>query len=138
MFESVKHWFESLEGDDRVFHHADDHVLHVALASLLYHIIKADRIESEKERQLFSDMLKEECGLNDDQTKHLYQRAKSLHSDVHNDLETINLYLKDNPVLRKRFMDKLNQLINIDWVRDSELETFNEALHVFFPDIRNT
>jgi uncharacterized tellurite resistance protein B-like protein len=138
MFDSLKHWFESLDDDHRLFHHADDQVLHVALASLLFHIISADRIESAKERQLFSDILKEECHLNDEQIRHLYKRAKSLNSDVHNDLETINLYLKDNLVLRKRFMDKLNQLINVDWVRDSELETFNEALRVFFPDIRDT
>ena len=137
MFESVKHWFESLdEGDQRVFHHADDHVLHVALASLLFHIISADRTESAKEQRLFSDILREECGLDEEQTRHLYERAKSLNSSVHDDLETIEHYLKDNPVLRKRFMDRLNQLMDIDWVKESELEIFNDAVQTFFPDIR--
>ena len=138
MFESLKHWFEALDKDDeRVFNHADDQVLHVALASLLFHIISADRIESPKERQLFAEILKDECGLDDEQARHLYARAKSLGSSVHDDLETINHYLKDNPMLRQRFMEKLNRLIDIDWVKESELEAFNEALRVFFPDIRN-
>ena len=138
MFDSVRHWLESLDDTDlRVFHHADDRVLHVALASLLFHIISADSIESAKEKQLFSEILKQECGLSDAQTGHLYERVRSLDSNLHDDLETINHYLKDSPLLRKRFMDKLNQLIDIDWVRESELEAFNQALHVFFPDIKD-
>jgi uncharacterized tellurite resistance protein B-like protein len=138
MFESVKHWFDSLNEDHQVFDHPDDHALHVALASLLFHIISADSIEGPKEKHMFAEILKEQCGLDDEQTSHLYERAKSLKSDVHKDLETINHYLKDSPALRKEFMDKLNELINVDWVRESELETFNEALHVFFPEIKNT
>jgi uncharacterized tellurite resistance protein B-like protein len=138
MFESVKHWFDSLNEDHQVFNHPDDQVLHVALASLLFHIISADRIESPKEKHLFAEILKVQCGLDEAQITHLYERAKSLNSNVHRDLETIDHYLKDNPALRKEFMDKLNELINVDWVRESELETFNEALHVFFPEIRNT
>jgi uncharacterized tellurite resistance protein B-like protein len=137
MFESVKHWFESLDDDRHVFHHADDQVLHVALASLLFHIISADRIERPKEKRMFSEILKQECDLDDEQIRHLYERAKSLNSDVHDDLETISHYLKDSPGLRKEFMNKLNQLMMVDWVRETELETFNEALHVFFPDIKD-
>jgi uncharacterized tellurite resistance protein B-like protein len=138
MFESVKHWFESASEDQHVFHHADDQLLHIALASLLFHIISADEVESAKEKRMFADILRTECDLNDEQIAHLYDRAKSLKSDVHSDLETISHYLKDNPMLRTEFMSKLNQLVNVDWVREKELETFNEALHVFFPDIKET
>jgi hypothetical protein len=33
-------------------------------------------------------------------------------------------------------MDRLNQLMDIDWVKESELEIFNDAVQTFFPDIR--
>jgi hypothetical protein len=33
MFDSIKHWFDSLEEQECLFEHADDEILHASLAS---------------------------------------------------------------------------------------------------------
>jgi hypothetical protein len=52
------------------------------------------------------------------------------------DLQTVNQYLKSNPTLRMNFMDKLNQLVKVDGVKDAEIDIFNEALRLVFPEIK--
>ncbi len=137
MFESVKRWFDSINEPHHLFNHPDDHRLHVALASLLYHMMVADGVVSKKEKAIFFDFMQQECDLNEAQTVHLFEQATQLKSSVHQDIETLAHYLKPNPVLRKQFMEKLNQLMDLDWVEEAELETFEEALHAFFPEIKD-
>lgn len=136
MFESLTHWFDSLEKESKLFNNTDEETLHSALASVLYHLIAADKQVLSKEKQKFSKILKQEFDLEDEQVSHLYQAAKSSTSDLHDDLQTVNHYLKQNPALRMNFMNKLNQLIDIDGVQDRELEIFYEALHMVFPEVK--
>jgi len=136
MFESLKHWFESLEEGSKLFDSPDEETLHSALASVLFHIISADNQIGKKEKKKFADILEQEFELSDKQIDHLYQAAKSSTSDLHADLEMVNIHLKQDPVLRMNFMKKLNQLINLDGVKDRELDIFHEALHLVFPDIK--
>jgi len=136
MFESLTHWFDSLEKESRLFNNPEEEVLHSALASVLYHIINADQRMGNREKHKFAAILKQEFDLNDEQIDHLYEAAKSSTSDPHADLQTVSQYLKSNPALRMNFMDKLNQLVDIDGVKDAEMEIFNEALRLVFPEIK--
>ena len=136
MFESLKHWFESLEKESKLFNHPDDEAIHIALASLLHHIISADNLESDREKHKFASILKEQFDLNDDQINHLYEHTKTTSTDLKSDLQTINEHLKENPKLRMHFMEKINQLIDIDEVKESELDMFYETMHVIFPEIK--
>jgi len=136
MFESLKHWFDSLGKESKLFNHPDDEAIHIALASLLHHIISADNLESNREKQKFVSILKEEFDLNDAQIEHLYEHTKTTSTDLRSDLQTINEYLKSNPKIRMHFMEKINQLIDIDKVKESELDMFYETMHVVFPDIK--
>ena len=136
MFESLKHWFESLEQDSKLFEHRDDALLHVALASVLYHIISADKQADSSERHQFERFLKFEFDLDSEQVEHLYQAARASTVDVRSDLHTINLYLKPNPSMRLRFMQMLLNLIDIHGVKNDELALFYEALHEIFPEVK--
>ena len=136
MFESLKHWLESLEDESRLFNHPDDEAVHIALASLLHHIISADNLESTKEKHKCTSILKEEFNLNDEQIDHLYEHTKATSSDLKTDLQIINEHLKDKPALRMHFMEKINQLIDIDSVKERELDIFYETMHVIFPEIK--
>lgn len=136
MFESLTHWFDSLEKQSLLFNHPQDEALHVALASVLYHIISADKLVVSREKNEFARILKREFNLNDEQISHLYQAAKSATSNLLDDLQTVNIYLKQNPAVRMNFMDKLNHLVDIDGVKDRELDIFYEALHLVFPEIK--
>ena len=136
MFDSLKHWFHALKQESKLFEHPEDEVLHSALASVLYHIVNANKIINEREMQLFTRIMKQEFDLKDDQIDHLYQTAKQSTADWHSDLHTINEFLKTNPVVRMNFMKKLIQLIDVDGIQENELEAFYETLHEVFPEIK--
>ncbi len=136
MFESLTHWFESLDKESKLFNNPQEEVLHSALASVLFHIINTDKQIVSKEKHKFASILKQQFDLDDDQVSHLYEAAKSSTSDPHTDLQTVNHYLKQNPTLRMNFMNKLNQLIDIDGVQDGELDIFYDALKLVFPEVK--
>jgi uncharacterized tellurite resistance protein B-like protein len=136
MFESIRHWFDTLEKQSKLFDNADDEVLHSALASVLYHIISVgDQIVS-REKNEFMTILKQEFNLNEMQAEHLYLAAKSSTSELHSDLQTVSQHLKQNPTMRMNFMKKLIHLVDIDGVKDRELDIFYEALHEVFPELK--
>ena len=136
MFESLKHWFDSLEEESKLFEHREDEILHSALASVLYHVISADKRVDRREKHEFDRILKQEFDLDDEQVEHLYIAAKGSTADVHGDLHTINFYLKRNPVVRMTFMRKLLQLIDVHGVQGEDLALFFEALHEVFPEVK--
>ncbi|MDJ0779355.1 MAG: TerB family tellurite resistance protein [Gammaproteobacteria bacterium] len=136
MFDSLKHWLDTLREQSHLFEHADDAVLHAALASVLYHIMSADGRVDASEKRVFDRIMREEFELANDQIDHLYQAAKASNADVHGDLHTINFYLKHNPAVRMTFMQKLLQMIDVHGAEEHELELFYEALHEIFPEVR--
>jgi uncharacterized tellurite resistance protein B-like protein len=136
MFESIRHWFDTLEKQSKLFDNADDEVLHSALASVLYHIISVDDQVVSREKNEFMTVLKQEFNLNEVQAEHLYLAAKSSTSELHSDLQTVSQYLKQNPTIRMNFMKKLIHLVDIDGVKDRELDIFYEALHEVFPELK--
>ncbi len=136
MFESLTHWFDSLAEESKLFNDRNDETLHSALASVLYHIISADKKVVSKEKHQFARIMKQEFGLDDDQVRHLYEAAKSSSSDPQTDLHTVNHYLKQKPAVRLNFMRKLIQLVDINGTEDSELTVFYQTLHEVFPEIK--
>jgi uncharacterized tellurite resistance protein B-like protein len=136
MFESIKHWFDSLEKQSKLFDNAEDEGLHSALASVLYHIISIDDHVTSREKNEFTTILKQEFNLNDGQVDHLYLAAKSSSSALHSDLQVVSDYLKQNPAVRMNFMKKLIHLVDIDGVKDRELDIFHETLHLVFPEVK--
>jgi uncharacterized tellurite resistance protein B-like protein len=136
MFDSLKHWFDSLTEESKLFDHRDDEILHIALASVLYHVISADQHVDAREKHEFDRILKQEFDLNDAQVDHLYLAAKGSTADVHGDLHTINFYLKRNSVMRMSFMRKLLQLVDVHGTHGEELDLFFEALHEVFPEVK--
>ncbi len=136
MFDSLKHWFESLGEQSKLFDHRDDEFLHSALASVFYHVLNADQHVDSKEKHEFDRILRQELDLNKAQIDHLYEAAKGSTADVHGDLHTINYYLKHNPSVRMTFMRKLLQLVDVHGAHQGELELFFEALHEVFPEVK--
>ena len=136
MFDSIKHWFDSLKKESLLFDHADDELLHSALASVLYHVISADEHVDARKKHEFDRLLKQEFDLDDKQVEHLYRAAKASTADIHGDLRTINFHLKHNPAVRMTFMRKLLQLIDIEGVYPQEMDIFFEALHEIFPEVK--
>lgn len=137
MFDSLKHWFENHQENSSLFDHPEQEIVHIALASLLYHIISIDERESDKEKRDFRNILADEFDLTDKQITGLYSYVKTLKSDIKIDLETIKEHLSDNPNLRMRLMSKLIHLISVGGVDTKEIETFYDAMKAIFPDIED-
>lgn len=137
MFDSFKAWLKDLKTEGHVFNYSDDDAIHIALASLLYHIVTADGVESAKEQQKFCEIMQSEFDLDKLQVGILYRYAKEKNIDFDSDLQVINQYLKDQPVLRMQFMEKLNQLVISDGLQNSELALFNKIMKVIFPEINS-
>lgn len=137
MFDSIKHWFDSLQQESRLFDHAEDEILHGALASVLFHVISADNHPDVRKKHEFAHVLEQELELDEDQIEHLYQAAKASTTDIHSDLHTINFYLKHKPAVRMTFMRKLLQLIDVEGVHPRELQIFFAALHEIFPEVKD-
>jgi uncharacterized tellurite resistance protein B-like protein len=135
MFESLKHWLNNLDKEISLFEHSESEVLHVAIASLLYHIISADGQERTCEKKMFSTIMAKEFLLSEKQITQLYDYVKTLNSELTSDLNTVNAYLKANPNLRMAFMKKLNQLICVDEVENEELTIFYQTMKTVFPDV---
>ena len=136
MFDSLSHWLDSLRQQSHLFEHADDAVLHAALASVLYHIMSADGHVDAAEKRSFDRIMGEEFELGTEQIDHLYQAAKASNSDLHGDLHTIHFHLKHNPAVRMTSMQKLLQMIDVHGTEEHELEVFYEALHEIFPEVK--
>ena len=136
MFESVKHWLQSLEQGSHWFEHADDAVLHVALASVLYHAVSENPKLASREKHHFADILHRECELDAATIDHLWEVASASTSDYHGDLHIVHEHLKDNPAVRMDFLKKLLEVVDIHGVQEGELELFHEAVHELFPEIK--
>ena len=136
MFESIKQWFASLEIDSKLFNDYEDEALRSALASVLYHVINSDESVSNREKKEFTHILIQEFNLNAEQAEHLFNQAKSSSSNLDDDLNIIDGFLKAEPSLRMQFMKYLNHLIGLDGVKKKELDVFYSALHKVFPNLR--
>jgi len=137
MFDSIKHWFDALEQQGRLFEHPENRGLQAALASVLYHAVSADQHRGARRKHEFKRLLKQELQLDDDTAEHLYQAARSSSGDLHADLHTVNFYLKPKPLVRLEFMRRLLQLIDVEGADARELEVFFEALHEVFPEVKD-
>ncbi len=118
-----------------LFDHPDDEEIHVALASLLYHVISAEHTKSGKEKHEFASILKDQFDLNNRQVAELYSHVKKVNTTVSSDLSIIDQHLKHNPHLRLVFMKKLNHLIEVAGLTQAEMEIFYSAQKILFPEI---
>lgn len=134
MFKSLKHWFDALPGARSDFA-VDDEAAHAALASLLMHVIRADTLESERERHRFEQILAEEFDLDHEHIARLHRGASTLESDLAADLATVREHLIANPGARLGLLRKLNHLVALDGVDARELKVFNTAVAALFPEV---
>ena len=134
MFKSLQHWFDALTERGRLFTDEDEAV-QTALASVLFHIIKADALESAKEKAKFEQILTSEFGIDHASVAHLYHSVHTLESDLQTDLLTLKEHLKDNPNARMSLMKTFNHLVSLDGVDAREIDVFNEAVAMMFPEL---
>ena len=86
MFEQIKEFFRSVATGDENGDDGREHEVRVASAALLFHIIEADGIVTDDERQRLIDVLGEEFGLSVTQAERLAGEGKRA------DQQSVDLY----------------------------------------------
>lgn len=119
-----------------MFEHPENEALHAALASVFFHALDAGPHPDARKKREFGRLLKLELGVEDEEVEHLYRVAREATGNLRDDLHTVNLYLNRNQLVRLEFMRKLMQLIDVEGVEPQEMEVFFEALHEFFPEVK--
>ena len=146
MFNSVKYGLAALEKNTGLFEHADSEVIDVALASLPFHLIRADNHENDSEVNQFKPIMAEAFTLSEQRIISLYDHLKNVElslydyfqhikNDLRSNLVTVNEYLKYTPNLRITFMSTVNQLIQLNGGDNEEIYILHEAIQVVFPEI---
>ncbi|MEM9388160.1 MAG: TerB family tellurite resistance protein [Pseudomonadota bacterium] len=135
MFSSIRQWLDSLNEESHLFTNRDDAMLHSGVAAVLYHLIAADQTISQRERNAFHQIMREEFDLSDAQIAHLFEAAQSSRGDPLEDVETVSAYLKDSPTMRMAFVAKLMRLINVDGTEQRELDALYGSLREAFPEL---
>lgn len=134
MFQNIRHWLHEMAAKKHLFSEDDNPLLRTSIAALLCHVIRSDAEEDSRERKLFIRFFDEEFGLSEDQAAELYREAKSMNQNYNACLQVINAELKDNAIEKKEVMEYINKIIDVHGVKDEEIQLFEEAKRVLFPD----
>jgi len=134
MFENIRHWLHEMAARKHLFSEDDNPLLRTSIAVLLCHVIKTDNEADSRDRKLFIRFFDEEFGLSEEQATELYREAKRLHQDYSTCLQVISAELKDNAIEKKEVMEYINRIIDLHGVTDEEIQLFEEAKRVLFPD----
>jgi len=135
---SLREWFDKMFSGETLFQENEE-FNRIALASLLFHVINADGVETDKEKRKFQQIMTEQfVDLEPAAVAELYRRVKASESDLATDLNTLRTRLKDSPNVRRSLMSTLNKMVNVDGVSPKELEVFQEATRVMFPEAQSS
>ena len=135
MFESIRHWLHETAAKKHLFSEDDNPILRTSIAALLYHVIMSDNKEDSRERKLFVRFFDEEFGLSEDKAAELYREAKRMNQDYTACLQVISAELKDNAIEKKEVMEYINKIITVHGVNEEEIQLFEEAKRILFPDV---
>lgn len=134
MFENIRRWLHEMAAKKHLFSGDDNPLLRTSIAALLYHVIISDNEEDSRERKLFARFFSEEFGLSEDNAAELYREAKRMNQDYTTCLQVIKAELKDNALEKKEVMEYINKIITIKGVKEEEIQLFEEAKRILFPE----
>jgi uncharacterized tellurite resistance protein B-like protein len=134
MFDNIRHWLHEMATKKHLFSENDNPLLRTSIAALLYHVIISGNEEDSRERKLFTRFFDEEFGLSEDKAAELYREAKRMNQDYTTCLQVINAELKDNTIEKKEVMEYINKIITLGGVKEEEIQLFEEAKRILFPD----
>lgn len=109
MWQRLKEFLRNLPGNEKFEDLRPDDELQVAAAALLFHIIDADGIRSDTERERLEDVLATEFGLAGDELKDLLKAGEEA------DREAVDLYSFTSVLKRHLGQDERLAFIRVLW-----------------------
>lgn len=112
-----------------------DATLQRAFAVVIYHVISADQVETDKEKQRFNAFFKTDFGLNDEQVSQLHDEASKFNGDFETYLEVLQEKLADFPGVELRLMRALNSMMTSHKFEPREYAAFERIRDALFPKV---
>ncbi len=126
----LKAWFDKLVHLDHL--NTEDETLKRAFAVVIFHVIKADNKETDKEKQRFVEFFKDDFELKEDEIEQLHEDASQFDDHYENYLDILKEKISAYPEVEMKLMRNLNSILSSQKFSKEEFEVFEEVTQKLF------
>ncbi len=126
----LKAWFNEVGHLDHL--DKSDTTLQRAFAVVIYHVIKGDGAETNKEKAKFSSFFKNDFDLDEQQIDQLYEEASNFDSDFETYLAVLKEKISAYPEVELKLMQTLNSILTTQKFNVDEYEAFEDIRQALF------
>ena len=126
----LRAWFDELGHLDHLDTH--DHTLQRAFAVVIYHVINADEIETEREKKRFREFFENDFGLNDLEIYKLHKEASQFDEDFDTYLDVLKEKISAYPGVEMKLMKTLNLIMVSQSFNEKEFTEFEKIRDALF------
>ena len=126
----LKAWFDEVGHLDHL--DRNDKILQRAFAVVIYHVIKGDDVETDKEKAKFSNFFKNDFDLNDKQIDQLHEDTSKFDSDFDTYLAVLKEKISAYPEVELKLMKTLNSIITSQKFDVDEYGAFEDIKQALF------
>ena len=126
----LKAWFDQAGRLDHL--DRNDTTLQRAFAVVIYHVIKSDDAETEKEKAKFSSFFKNDFNLDDEQIDQLHEEASKFDSAFETYLAVLKEKISAYPEVELKLMQTLNSIVTSQKFNVDEYEVFEDIKKALF------
>ncbi len=130
MIAELKAWFNQHQNMDGIDKH--DIILQKAFAIVLYHVIKADGVETEDERKRFTSFFKHDFNLDEANIHKLHKRASTFDGKFDVYLEVLKEEISDLPSVKLTLMQNINNIMQKGKFNEQEFEVFEQIRRALY------
>ncbi|MEB8432957.1 TerB family tellurite resistance protein [Cocleimonas sp. KMM 6892] len=126
----LREWFDELGH----LNHLDkkDITLQRAFAVVIYHVINADKVETEKEKKRFSSFFKNDFSLDDLEIDQLHREASQFDKDFDTYLDVLKEKIGAYPEVELKLMQTLNSIMVTEGFNEKEFFEFEKIRDALF------
>ncbi len=123
-------WFDEVGHLDHL--DREDKILQRAFAVVIYHVIKGDDIETDKEKAKFSSFFKNDFDLDDKQIDQLHEDVSKFDSDFDTYLAVLKEKISAYPEVEVKLMKTLNSIVTSQKFNVDEYGAFEDIKQALF------
>ncbi|GAA0406023.1 hypothetical protein GCM10009133_13350 [Cocleimonas flava] len=126
----LREWFDELGH----LNHLDkkDITLQRAFAVVIYHVINADKVETEKEKKRFSSFFKNDFSLDNLEIDQLHREASQFDKDFDTYLDVLKEKIGAYPEVELKLMQTLNSIMVTEGFNEKEFLEFEKIRDALF------
>ena len=126
----LRAWFDELGHLDHL--NTEDTTLQRAFAVVIHHVIKADDVETEKEKNRFASFFKNDFGMNNEQIDQLHEEASQFDGEFDTYLDVLKEKISAYPEVELKLMQTLNSMMGTHKFSPKEFAVFENIRKALF------